>query len=348
MISKKLIETYLKNRYGAIKLKKIEELGEGVHGIGYLVEFELEGEKKRLILKTLFPRDFGHDHFSDRAQVLLLANHAYNLLPKHVRSIDVVGISEESVVSIGEAKEFFILMEEAHGESYFDDLEKIKKRGYLEDNDKLRAKKLSDYLVEIHKQKFDDGILYKRRIRDVVGHGECLMGVLDTYPKVDFTSDEEIGEIAAKSARWWSKIREKKHRLCVVHGDYHPGNIWWNDRDFILLDRSRGIYGEPGDDVSCLSINYLFYALQQKNDFIGPFKELFYIFFENYLEKTKDEEMLEVLAPFYAFRVAVVANPIFYPNVTDEVRRKMFNFAHGVLDDKEFEIDKINEYIKAK
>ena len=88
-ITKSEVEKFLAERYQDNQLTKFEPLGSGVHGTGYLVEFSYQGKNQRLILKTLFPKDFGHDYPSDRAQVLLQANAAYNKLPKHVRSIDV-------------------------------------------------------------------------------------------------------------------------------------------------------------------------------------------------------------------------------------------------------------------
>jgi aminoglycoside phosphotransferase (APT) family kinase protein len=267
--------------------------------------------------------------------------------------VDVLASTPDGLISVGESNEFYILMEEAEGRNYFMDLEEIKRRGHLTPADKRKALTLSEFLVKIHSEKHDHPSLYKRRIRDTVGHGECVMGVLDTYPEVNFTDEQEFTEIAMKCVRWWGKIKSYSHRLCVVHGDFHPGNIWWyggeevgSEEDFILLDRSRGVYGEPADDVSCLSINYLFYALLRDNAFKPPFSELFECFLTNYLEKTNDHELLEVIAPFYAFRAVVIANPLFYPNVSDEVRRKLFNFAQGVLDAEEFELVRINQYLE--
>jgi hypothetical protein len=49
---------------------------------------------------------------------------------------------------------------------------------------------------------------------------------------------------------------------------------------------------------------------------------------------------------FYAFRGAVVANPVFYPQLTDEKRKMIFRFIHNVLDSKKFEPEKVNEYLK--
>ncbi len=346
-ITKSEVEKFLADRYQDNQLTKFEPLGSGVHGTGYVVEFYFKGKKQRLILKTLFPKDFGHDYPADRAQVLLQANSSYNLLPKHVRSIDVMGVAKDKLVSIGDSREFFILMEEVEGSSYFNDLEAILSRGKLTKLDKERALKLSEYLVKIHSEKYDDPVLYRRKIRDTIGHGECLMGVLDTYPEVNFITDTDKTELVVKAVKWWGKLKNKSNRLCVVHGDFHPGNIWWQDNgDFTLLDRSRGIYGDPGDDVSCLLMNYIFYALQQHNEFKGIFRELYELFYNNYVIKTDDRKIAQVMAPFFAFRAVVVANPLFYPNVTDEVRRAVFNFANNILEIDEIDPADINSYIK--
>jgi hypothetical protein len=70
------------------------------------------------------------------------------------------------------------------------------------------------------------------------------------------------------------------------------------------------------------------------------------LFYEEYIKESGDNEVCEVIAPFYAFRGVVVANPSFYPYVTPENRRRILNFVHGVLADESFRIEKVNEYIK--
>jgi aminoglycoside phosphotransferase (APT) family kinase protein len=348
----KKVENYLKERFGMeTRLISMEPLGEGVHGTAYRVRFKSSEGENRQIMKTLFHSRFGHDHYSDRAQVLLLANANFNEMPRHVRATDVVGEADERLISLKDAREFYIFMDEAGGSSYFDDLDSILKRGYLNDLDRERAGMLADFIADVHAGKYSGGeakTLYRRRIRDLIGHGECIMGIIDAYEPVDFTSDSELVSYAMESMKWWGKIRDRKERLCSVHGDYHPGNIRLQENAFIVLDRSRGSWGEPADDVSCLAMNYVYYAVKDRGTFEGPFAELFRIFLDAYLAKTGDDLFFKVLQPFFAFRALVVANPKFYPDDTRETKRKLIDFGFSVLGKDKFEPERIPDYLEGK
>ena len=146
---------------------------------------------------------------------------------------------------------------------------------------------------------------------------------------------------------WRWKLKHKTHRLSQVHGDYHPWNILFRKgTDFTVLDRSRGEWGEPADDVSALTINYIFYSLQTCGKLAGPFERLFDLFWRNYLDKTGDEEILNVIQPFYAWRSLVVASPVWYPNLPLKVRGKLFNFVRKVLETEKLELKEVNAYFK--
>jgi hypothetical protein len=82
------------------------------------------------------------------------------------------------------------------------------------------------------------------------------------------------------------------------------------------------------------------------DDFREPFKTLFDTLLEHYLELTRDEELLKVIQPFYAFRSLVIANPLFYPNVSYENRRRIFDFMSAVLGTEIFEPKEVASYIK--
>lgn len=353
------LEVYLNSLYNAkVKLLEVRELGsekteEQLKGFGYgkpyLIKFKLNNEVRNVVLETVKPSSFGHEHFSDRAKILLWQHSAFNKLPKHVKSIDVGAFTEDGrLKSLGDCKEFFIITEMVRGRLYHVDLDELMKGRELSRLDVERCEVLADYLVEIHSVKRNEPMLYIRRIRELIGHGECIMGIIDNYPpNLEYLNEDFLRSIEKKCVKWRWKLKKKTYRLSQVHGDFHPWNIMFREgTDFTVLDRSRGEWGEPADDITSLTINYIFYSLQTYGQLDGPFKTLFEHFWSRYMEKTEDEEILGVVQPFYAWRALVVASPIWYPNLKIEVRIKLFNFIRNILSTEKFEIDAVNSYLK--
>jgi len=355
------VREYLSSIYGAeVTIEGVGEFGRKPekpgkllkgfgYGVPYLIEFTVKGERKSVILETIRPGGFGHEHFSDRAQILLWQHSAFNKLPRHVRSVDVGAFTVDGgLKSVGDCVEFFILTEKVEGEPYHRDLDRVRDTGELKDLDVERCRVLSDYLVEIHRVKRDEPGLYVRRIRDLLGHGECIMGLTDSYPPgLEYIGEEDFVRLEKKCVEWRWKLKRKVHRLSQVHGDFHPWNVLFREgTDFTVLDRSRGEWGEPADDVSSMSINYIFYSLQQTGRFTGPFKHLFNLFMKNYLDETGDDELLTVIQPFYTWRALVVASPVWYPHLSLDVRVKLLNFARNVLETERFDLKQVESYMK--
>ncbi len=61
--------------------------------------------------------------------------------------------------------------------------------------------------------------------------------------------------------------------------------------------------------MGCLAINYLFFSLQRSGELAPPFSELWDEFWNVYLQRTGDAEMLSVLAPFLAWRASSLPAP---------------------------------------
>lgn len=80
--------------------------------------------------------------------------------------------------------------------------------------------------------------------------------------------------------------------------------------------------------------------------FCEDFKELFDLFFDVYLDKSGDYELLEVIQPFYAFRGLVVASPVWYPNISLDTRRKLFNFIKNMLEAEKFDYKGVAKYLE--
>lgn len=354
------IVRYLESLLGApVTVLDVVVLGrsperKALKGYGYgtpvRIDYQLAGQQpRRAVLHTISPGPFGHEHMADRAQILLWENGAFNRLPRHVRSLDVGGFqSDGTILSLGKVEEPCLLTGYAEGESYSLDLERIRDTGTLTDLDLDRADALCDYLLAIHAERGTDPGLYTRSIRELLGHGECIMGLTDSYPRHPLITPALLQDIEQRCVRWRWRIKGLTHRLRQIHGDFHPWNILFRSGvDFQLLDRSRNEYGDPADDLTSLTLNYFFFSLQRSERLEGPLEKLFLRFWNRYLQKSGDTEILRVVAPFFAFRGLVIASPLWYPTLSDTVRKRIVSFVLAVLDSESFDPARVNAYAGA-
>jgi hypothetical protein len=357
VLRKQSLQEYLRTRFGprAILLSYgpigKESSGGAYKQYGYgapvKLNFRLGKVRRAAVLETMSPGPFGHEHPADRAQAMLWDYDSYRRLPRHVKALDVGAFTaDQSLMSVAHAREFFVLTEWADGTSYHQDLERLAQGGTLTQLDRRRAQGLTSYLVQIHRKKRDDAQLYRRRLRELIGHGECIMGLTDSYPdRYYFITEDLLRAIEDVCNRWRWRLRERANRLSQVHGDFHPWNVLFRrGSDFTVLDRSRGEWGEPADDVTSMTINYLFFSLCRWGKLKGPLEVLFRSFWDTYVAKSRDEAVLECAAPFFAFRGLVLASPLWYPDLSLDVRRKIFRFVENVLDVPRFEPDRVNQY----
>ncbi|HUK05594.1 MAG TPA: phosphotransferase [Burkholderiales bacterium] len=353
--SAQALSAYLQSVHGApVTGVRVTPLGggrQGDKGYGYGVplrlDYEVGGAPRRAVLETVRAGPFGHEHMADRAQLLLWAHSAFGALPRHVASLDVGAVRGDGALeSLGSAEELFMLAAFVEGREYADDLLRLRAGAPAGATDFARADALCDYLVDIHARRGTDPGLYARRLRELLGHGECIFGVADSYPEGPLL--DSVREIERRVLEWRWKLKARTHRLCQVHGDFHPWNILFRERaDFTVLDRSRGEWGDGADDVCCLSLNYLFFSLQRAGRLEGDLERLFLGFWRRYLERSRDAEMPEVAAPFLAFRALVMANPLWYPALEARVRRRLLDFALNVLAAPRFEPARANAYCGA-
>lgn len=348
------VRAYLRERYGpSARLLAVEEIGKRGKGeikkFGYgkplLLRFKARGREFEAVINTVKPSRFGHEFFYDRAAILLFQHRAFNSLPGHARALDA-GFATRSggLRSAGDAEEFFLLVEKAAGAPYADDLFRIQKAG-LGTLDLRRADALADYAARIHRRKGparERQILYERRVRDLVGHGECIFGMTDGYPRKWWKRLEAMEKDAVE---WRWRLKNRARRLSAVHGDYHPWNILFTaGTRFTLLDRSRGEWGEPADDVASLAINYLLFSVLRHGRLEGDWQRLWDAFLGTYLRKTRDRELLEVIPPWFAFRGLVVASPVWYPGHPPGVREALLRFTENMLAADRFDPKRVNRY----
>lgn len=356
-LSKQALERYLRTRFGPeatlLSYGRIGKPGsrgeEKRYGYGTPVKltFRVGRRVRSSVLETMKPGPFGHEHMADRAQAILWDYESYGRLPRHVKALDVGAFDgRQALFSVADAREFFVLNEWAEGITYHRDLARLARGAVLRTLDRARTIALARYLARIHAKKRRDADLYRRRLRELIGHGECIMGLTDSYPaRCGFITGDLLRTVEETCNRWRWRLRDKANRLSQVHGDFHPYNVLFRTgTDFSVLDRSRGEWGEPADDVTAMTMNYLLNSLIRWGRLQGPFEILFRLFWDTYLEASGDKEVTGTAAPFYAFRGLVVASPLWYPNLPMEVRRSLFHFIENVLDVPRFAPDRVNEY----
>ena len=355
-----LIEDYL-SRWsgGAAHVESVCELGGSTHGaealksFGYgrplCIDFTTGGARRRVVLRQIKRNGFGHERASDCVAEIWEDFNTFSRLARHIKARDIVTLDPNGRLdSIAGAEDLLLLTDYIPGEVYANDLLRIRDADACSEQDVRRARTLANYLVEIHATRRDDPLLWRRRLRDLVGHGEGIFGLTDSYP-ADFAmaNAADLRAIEEQANRWRWKLKLLSGRLSQVHGDFHPYNVLFEEAEnFHVLDRSRGEWGEPADDVSAMTVNYLAFSLQKYGELAGPFETLFSTFFETYLNGSKDNGLLEAIQPWYAWRVLVVASPVWYPNLNDDARRKLFNFARRMMAEERFEWTQVNRYLQ--
>ena len=299
-----------------------------------------DGARHRFVFRTQRADAFGHDRRADRVEGALLSYELFNAIPAHVRALDV-GVAREGgrLLSLAGTGEPYLVTEWAEGALYAEDLRRLARGGTAAPLNLARADALAGYLAALHAEKLGDPAAWRRAVRDLVGHGEGIFGMVDAYPvDVPAAPPARLRAIEERCLDWRWRLRERATRLARTHGDFHPFNIVFrppgageDGSGFTLLDASRGGKGDPADDVVALSVNYPFFALDHPGAWraLGP---LWRRFWERYLAETGDAAVLESAPPYLAWRALVLASPRFYPRLSAAARDALLALAERALD----------------
>jgi hypothetical protein len=302
---------------------------------------EPKGPERSVVFHTAKADSFGHDRRADRAEEQLLAFDDFQLIPNHVRSIDVGAILRGGrLASLRDAGEFYLLSDWAPGEVYALDLRRIAAEGVAREADLARVEALARWASRLHAEKLQDPDRYRRAVRDLLGHGEGIFGMVDGYgPDVPAAPPERLQRIEELALGWRWRLRGRARRFARTHGDFHPFNVVFApgpQATFTVLDASRGCGGDPADDVTAMAVNYVFFAASHPEAWERGLAPLWWLFWSTYLEESGDRELVEVLAPWLAWRCLVVSCPRFYPQLPPKARDRMLRLAERALEAEAF------------
>jgi aminoglycoside phosphotransferase (APT) family kinase protein len=350
------VERYLRRHgYPDARLLSLDPLGQdtqaGLKAYGYgrplRATFMSNGAEQRLVIRTMSPDPFGHLRRADRVDTMVLSFDTFGGVPRHIDARDLGAFESGGEMQSVPPGEFFLVTNYVEGELYARDLEALEKLEQPRDVDVARARALARYLVELHGKKIGDALAYTRHLRDTVGAGEGIFGQTDAYPADPLASPQRLQAIERRAMEWRWKLRQRSARCCRTHGDFHPFNILFRaGDDFSVLDCSRGAAGEAADDVTCLSINYLFFALSSRGRFDGALRRLWSEFWSTYLAASNDTGLLECTGLYFAWRSLVVASPIWYPNLDTTVRDRLLRFGERALELDRFDPERIDELLR--
>jgi hypothetical protein len=307
-----------------------------------------DGGAQVLVFRTQTANEFGHDRRADRVEAAVLAYDTFGEIPDHVRALDVGVLGEGGrLLSLRGGGEPYLLTDWVPGTLYAEDLRRIGRAGACAPLDVARAEALAAWLVRLHVHRIDDPPAWRRAVRDLLGHGEGIFGMVDGYPEaVPGAPLARLRALEERCLAWRWKLRGRTGRLARTHGDFHPFNVVFappapgeDGTRFALLDASRGGRGDPADDLTALSVNFVFFAAEHREAWASGFRPLWQRFWARWLAGTGDDEALETAPPFLAWRALVVASPRFYPHLHEGARDLLLRLAERALDAGRLDLD---------
>jgi len=298
---------------------------------------DAKGRLREVVWHTASSNELGHDRRADRVASMLGAFDEFAQIPRHAHALDVGFVARDgsSLISVRDGDEAYLISEFVPGSIYADDLRGIAARGSLRDLDRARLDALVGYLASLHVPIRNGEVAYRRAIRDLVGHGEGIFGMVDAYPdNTPAAGRARLQAIEERCATWRHRLRGAHDRLTRTHGDFHPFNIVFRDDvTFSLLDACRGACGDPADDLTALAVNFLLFSVGRDGAWQAGLGELWHRWWSGYAAARRDDSLLDVVPTFLAWRTLVVCNPGFYPDLSPDARDRLLGFAERVLEE---------------
>lgn len=226
---------------------------------------------------------------------------------------------------------------------YEEDLWEMRCRDRARPVDLDRARSVAEALADLHAEPCSPSS-YRPGLTRALAAGDGIARIADRLAERQTVRHQdrlEAIEIATVCWRW--KLAPKRHRARKVHGAVKPANVFFRGTACALVD-TLPLRGEAAEDVARLTIHFVCQSVANRGRFRGALRECWYAFWDTYLGRTRDEEILDVIPPFYAREVLeLVAQNAPFPR-RSEAQDEMVRFAEALLGERRFPLESAERF----
>lgn len=318
MIPEEQLQKHLQEEFSETSpIKEIKQLGSGEHGEAAKITLE---NNTTYILKTWKEQGRNLQFPEDRLRESHRIQRTSKLIPNHVPIHAIL----DAQARVLKAEKSYVLMQEVTQQPYSEVLRKTCKEDTLNEKQKGSVQAIATYLATTHKQA--DPKYYEEYLKDWYA-----TGIL-----------ELINESIPKNKRLWykkkflayeNKLSSKSHRCRIIHGEFFSENIFFKNNEVHTYDMRRIGYGEPADDVGSMANDFYMTSILEHGRITPETFQTVKLFLNTYLNQTKDEELLEIIPAFMAYRALIIANPNIVP-LEEKQRQRVRSFLRFLLKQK--------------